>query len=198
VETVYGSAELLPLFTNRLLSKSRPEYPAYLAWCGFEPAKPPGPLDILAVTEGRRQTDSIEVFPLLEPDVEGRFETAFFLRGFSSRGAEALERIDALHDGQQLITSPDASNRTDFPAVMVAPHQSDLQSSVGRLPRYLEFLGARCVPGSLRVSVARVNRRAPLQMRLLCHLSARWSSGYRPYDDDWFQPISKIEEPVGA
>ena len=60
---VYESEELFPLFDNRLLSPSRPEYEAFLRWGGFDPNNPPDPIAILGVTEGIRQTDQVEVFP---------------------------------------------------------------------------------------------------------------------------------------
>ena len=41
---VYESIELFPLFSNRLLSKNRPEYEAYLSWGGFEHDNPPDPI----------------------------------------------------------------------------------------------------------------------------------------------------------
>src|SRR5437773_9230655 len=56
LRAVYQSEALFPIFANRLLSKSRPEYEAYLAWGGFDPNHPPDPLAILGVTEGIRQT----------------------------------------------------------------------------------------------------------------------------------------------
>jgi len=71
LEEVYESEELFPVFANRLLSKSRPEYEAYLKWGGFDPNNPPQPLSILGVTEGRRQPDSIEMFPCPVPDTSG-------------------------------------------------------------------------------------------------------------------------------
>ena len=36
LEHVYESVDLFPLFANRLLPKSRPEYEAYLRWSGFD------------------------------------------------------------------------------------------------------------------------------------------------------------------
>jgi hypothetical protein len=62
LDEVYESDELFPVFFNRLLPKSRPEYEAFLRWGGFDPAKPPDPISVLAVTEGIRRTDSIQVF----------------------------------------------------------------------------------------------------------------------------------------
>src|SRR5258706_16263900 len=40
LEEIYESNELLPIFANRLLSRSRPKYEAYLQWSGFDPANP--------------------------------------------------------------------------------------------------------------------------------------------------------------
>src|SRR6266699_1813661 len=71
VDAIYESNELFPLFANRLLARSRPEYEAYLTWGGFDPNHPPEPIAILAVTEGRRATDSLEVFPCPVPDAAG-------------------------------------------------------------------------------------------------------------------------------
>ena len=81
LEQVYESEELFPLFANRLLSPNRPEYEAYLRWGGFEPGTQPDPIAILGVTEGKRETDSIEVFPCPAPDADGCYLNKFFLHG---------------------------------------------------------------------------------------------------------------------
>lgn len=44
LEQVYESNDLFPLFKNRLLKESRPEYEAYLRWSGFDTDNPPAPL----------------------------------------------------------------------------------------------------------------------------------------------------------
>lgn len=36
LDETYESEQLFPLFANRLLSESRPEYEAYLRWSGFD------------------------------------------------------------------------------------------------------------------------------------------------------------------
>lgn len=41
---IYESDDLFPVFKNRLLPKSRPEYDAYLRWSGFDPDNPPDPM----------------------------------------------------------------------------------------------------------------------------------------------------------
>ena len=75
------SDQLLPVFANRLMPKSRPEYGAFLGWSGFDAASPPDPIALLGVTEGIRQTDQIEVFPCLVLDEVGRSRNRFFLHG---------------------------------------------------------------------------------------------------------------------
>ncbi|HUY36006.1 MAG TPA: hypothetical protein VMV69_24925 [Pirellulales bacterium] len=47
LDQVYESDCLLPVFANRLLSPSRPEYEAYLRWSGFDPDNPPDPIGVL-------------------------------------------------------------------------------------------------------------------------------------------------------
>src|SRR3546814_11059461 len=63
------------MLTNRLLSRSRPEYEAWLTWSGFDPKDPPEPLAVLGVTEGIRQTDALEVFPRPLPDAQANYTT---------------------------------------------------------------------------------------------------------------------------
>ena len=92
---VYESAELFPIFANRLLPESRPEYEAFLKWSGFDPANPPDPLMLLGVTEGIRRTDLIEVFPCPVPDDLGCYLNKFFLHGLRHMPESAKERVQS-------------------------------------------------------------------------------------------------------
>jgi len=103
----------------RLLSRSRPEYEAYLTWGGFDPNNPPDPLAILGVTEGIRQTDSLEVFPCPAPDAEGCYVAKFFLHGVRWMPAVAIERVDELRSGEPLALMLDVQNPHDRWAVAV-------------------------------------------------------------------------------
>ena len=93
LEQVYEAEALFPLFANRLLSQSRPEYEAYLRWSGFDTDNPPDPILVLGVTEGIRQTDAIEVFPCPVPDTSGCYFNKFFLHGIRWLPAVVIERI---------------------------------------------------------------------------------------------------------
>jgi len=57
---------------------------------------------VLAVTEGIRQTDAIEVFPCPVPDAEGCFLNKFFLHGIRWMSPAIIERIGRLTKGERL------------------------------------------------------------------------------------------------
>ncbi len=57
LDNLYLSHELFPMFSNRLMSKPRPEYAQFLDWLGLDESEA-DPFAILSVTGGARQTDS--------------------------------------------------------------------------------------------------------------------------------------------
>ena len=189
LDAVYESDELFPLFSNRLLARSRPEYEAYLAWSGFDVAQPPDPIAILAVTEGRRATDSLELFPCPTPDVDGCYLNKFFLHGIRWCGAVAEARVMTLHSGELLHIELEDENESDANAVALYTTTDFMK--IGYVPRYLardeRHLVDECA--FIEVAVERVNPSAPRQQRLLCRLNACWPDGFRPCDDEAFQPI---------
>jgi hypothetical protein len=193
LEQVYRSEDLFPVFANRLLSPSRPEYEAYLRWGGFDPQHPPDPIAILGVTEGIRQTDSIEVFPCPIPDAEGCYLNKFFLHGIQWMPPAARERISRLREEEELYVMLDSCNVCDPKAAAVRTGYEP--TMIGYVPRYLasdvgRLLG-ECNPQFIRLIVDRVNRDAPWQQRLLCRMRACWPSGFQPCSDEAFQPIPR-------
>ena len=193
LEQVYESEELFPVFKNRLLPKSRPEYDAYLRWSGFDPDNPPDPIVVLGVTEGIRQTDAIEVFPCPVHDAVGCYLNKFFLHGIRWIAPSALKRIDMLMVGEELRLVPDVQNESDPNAVAVCTEI--LEATIGYVPRYLardvRHLMQNCDVEYIQLSVERVNRDAPLQNRLLCKMQACWPDGFQPCSGDEFLPIPK-------
>ncbi len=192
VHMVYESEALFPLFANRLLSDSRPEYEDFLRWGGFDAKAHPDPISILGVTEGRRQTDAIEVFPCPHPDGDGCYLNKFFLHGLRWLPPAALERASRLQAEEQLRLFPDLQNEDDPHAVGM---RTDLDRMiVGYFPRYLARdvweLFRSCAVDFLHVRVVRVNPAAPLQNRVLCQLRACWPEGFRPCSTEDFQPLA--------
>lgn len=191
LEQVYESEDLFPLFANRLLSQSRPEYEAYLRWSGFDPENPPDPIVVLGVTEGIRQTDAIEVFPCPAPDADGCYLNKFFLHGIRWLPPAAVERIGNLVEGERLKLMLDFQNDHDPQAVAVRTEIERMQ--IGYVPRYLAHdvwqLVQQCDADFIELSIERVNRDAPLQNRALCRMRACWPDDFQPCSGDDFVPI---------
>jgi hypothetical protein len=190
LDQVYESTELFPLFANRLLSRSRLEYDAFLHWSGFDPVSQPDPIAILGVTEGRRQTDSVEVFPAPIPDPNGNYTTKFFVHGMRWISPAALQRMQKLTPGESLQLIPESDNPYDPHAV--ALHAIQDPAHIGYVPRYLAQDARRLLhnnPASVHVSVERLNSDAPLKQRLLCRMSAPWPDDFAPCAGEQFEPI---------
>ncbi len=191
LEQVYESDELFPLFSNRLLSRTRPEYEAFLTWSGFDPNNPPDPIGILAVTEGRRQTDSIEVFPCPIRDVDGCYLNKFFLHGVRWMPAAAIERINRLKAGDSLLMMWDVQNTHDPYAIALRTVED--RTLIGYVPRYLAEdvwnLIRECDVEWIKLFVQRVNADAPAQMRVLCRMHACWPEQFKPCNGEAFLPI---------
>jgi hypothetical protein len=190
---VYESTELFPLFANRMLPKSRPEYAAFLRWNGFDVAQPPDPIAILGVSEGIRQTDQIEVFPCPRPEVDGSYLNKFFAHGLRYAGEASRQRVDLLQPGERLSVMLDVGNQADPQAVALRTAEGD-RVLLGYVPRYLAAdvwtLLRECSPEFVTVIVERVNRDAPMQQRLLCRMQACWPAGFTPCSGEAFQAIS--------
>ncbi len=192
LEQLYESEDLFPLFANRLLSESRPEYDDYLRWSDFDPDNPPDPIVVLGVTEGIRQTDSVEVFPCPAPDAGGCYLNKFFLHGIRWAGPSALDRIAKLQAGDELLLEPEQGNQSDPYAVKVLTASRKL---IGYVPRYLardiRHLILTCQVPYQELAVVRVNPEAPVQNRLLCRMNSCWPDDFQPCSGEEFLPIPK-------
>lgn len=189
LQRVYESRHLFPLFENRLLPKSRPEYRKYLEWSGFDPDDPPEPLILLGRTEGRKQTDSVEVFPQPSPDSHGCYVNYFFAHGVRYHLPNADAVIARLRTGDELQLRPQPLNQADPNAVAI--FSSGMP--VGYVPKYLaadvNLLMEECPQSKIRLTVERVNADAPTQQRLLCRFDACWPAGFQPCRGESFEPL---------
>ena len=76
----YRADNLFPLFANRILPKSRPEYKSYLQWLGLQDRDV---MEELSRTGGLRATDSLELLLCPERTNDNKYEVHFFSRGLS-------------------------------------------------------------------------------------------------------------------
>ncbi|MDR3569773.1 MAG: hypothetical protein P4L43_17250 [Syntrophobacteraceae bacterium] len=190
LEEVYESEELFPLFSNRLLTKTRPEYNDFLSWLKMDKSEQ-NQLKMLALTGAARATDSLEMFACPSPTADGNYEISFFSHGISHLDKYVIEKVNGLDPGGRLFIMHDLQNSYDFKAL--ALRTSDPMTIVGYCPRYLDDdvhkLISLCDPQTITMKVEQVNRQAPLQLRLLCRLVAPWPAGFEPCSSPLYQPI---------
>jgi hypothetical protein len=192
LEEVYLSTDLFPLFANRILPKSRPEYRDYLRWLGLT-EEAAGELEVLARTGGLRATDTLEIFPCPEPTADKNYVVYFFSRGVRHLLPENQSRIGDLKRGDRLYLMKDLQNPVDAMAVLM--RTGDPIANVGYCPRYysaefsrlIDLVGAEKVV----VSVEQVNPDAPMQFRLLCRLSAPWPANFGPCSMEQFRVLAE-------
>ncbi len=192
LESEYVSDKLFPLFANRVLPKSRPEYADYLNWLGLSPSQYDA-LDELARTGGLRATDTLEIIPCPSRSEGNRYEVFFFCRGLRHLSQESQERAMKLNQGERLYLVQDLQNRFDTNAMFL--RTDDPVTLVGYSPRYYsgDFTDLIHKVGSneVEVTVERVSKNAPVQYRVLCKLSAPWPSDFDPCTSGQYEALAK-------
>lgn len=188
----YESEELFPLFANRVMPASRPDFAEYITWLQLE-GREKDPLAFLAETNGRRQTDTLEVFPATEPTEDGGQRTTFFVHGLRHMSPEALQRVTTLAVGEQLLLQWDAQNPVDPHAISLRTHgkASGDTTILGYCPRYLaEFVHRTLLTdrSKAEVRVQTVNPLFPPQYAIRCELRFHPGSAF-PFEGTEFQPL---------
>ena len=187
----YESRELFPLFRNRVLDREREDFGEYLSLLDLKPDQA-DPLEILAISGGRRQTDNLEVFPKVTRSPEGGFRCRFFVHGWRHVSESAQNALMQLMPGDELKMAIELNN----PATGLA---LQLQTSVdyhmvGWTPRYLVIDLVKSIQSSfqaIRATVVKVNPvSAPSQQRVLVELTGNWPENYDPMSSEDFQDIN--------
>lgn len=185
----YRSDTLFPLFANRLLDTSRPEYPDYLNWMGVN--EEADKMEMLARSGGRRGTDQLCVYPEVEANDQGEMELYFFSHGLRYLNDAEQAVIARLNVGDHLQLTPDNNNDYDGYALLV---ETQHPVKVGYCPRYLNhdlLLIQEQTP--IRLTVEKTNPEAPLQFRLLCKAVFAPSEGFELYTTEAHQPLAQEE-----
>jgi hypothetical protein len=176
------------------MPSSRPDFPKFLEWLNVADTGV-SPLVILARSGGRRETDTLEVFPCPERLADNTYETRFFIHGLSHTPSASAERAERLSSGEQLLLMWDFQNAHDPDALAVRTSETypgDMHI-LGYCPRYLrgEILRLMSKRGNPPfMSVERVNPApAPVQFRVLCRLRMKWEDEFEPFSDSEYEPI---------
>ncbi|MEX8505394.1 hypothetical protein [Leptothrix ochracea] len=190
IDCVYEDDELFPLFQNRLLNPRRSDYPAFLERMAMTP-EDADPMEVLALSEGMRQTDHLQVFPPIQTDGKGHFHSRFFLHGWRHANPMAQERLQRLRQGEALRVALEINNPVASMAVQL--QSSDDLMVMGWAPRYLvDDLVRAChaAPTEITAHVCKINRPpVPYQQRVLVELSGQFRDTYEPMSGPDFQPI---------
>ena len=190
LEGHYKSPVLFPAFRNRVMNLRRPDRPEYLRQLGLDDAGW-DEVSELSVSGGFSHTDNFEVFPAIEPDTHGGFQTRFILHGLRHTNPDSIQRTESLQVGESLQVAFDLNNPAATHAISVRTSDHYV---LGWLPRYL-------VDGlhqddawkvtDVKATVAQVNFEAPLSHRLLIDFSGKLPPGFRMEDLPQYQPIAQ-------
>lgn len=189
IEKSYFSDELFPLFENRILSKSRPEYKDYLRWMDINEGIL-NPLEILSRSGGERATDGMQIYPAPEKGANGRYESFFFIHGIRHLPREIEGLINQVKVGDILYPMLDLANPYDKFAVSL--RTGDPAFMVGYCPRYLARDAHKLTSetNDFNIKVAKVNLDAPAQMRILCKMDSEWPNNFSSCLDDECEPLA--------
>lgn len=190
LEREYTSVELFPLFSNRLMRSSRPDYKEYVKWLHI-PSHQDDPIAILSRSGGRKATDTFEIFPCPEPDENGRYHIHFFSHGLRHLPKCSVDRISELQPNEQLYLANEFQNPHDSRALLLCTKDHHI---LGYCPRYLVADALKILrekPEIVDVHVERVNLApTPLQFRLLCNMTAELPQEFRLFSGREYEPIA--------
>jgi hypothetical protein len=189
-DRIYKSSELFPLFSNRLMRRSRPDYQEYIQWLNI-PENEDDPIAILARSGGQKATDTFEVFPCPEIKENGVYRVHFFLRGLRYMPKCSIERAKQLQPEDRLYLAHEIQNSYDANALLLLTEE---RHNLGYCPKYLAADISKLLkqnPESVCVRIERVNPApTPIQFRLLCNMTAQWNDNFPPlFSNEDYQPI---------
>lgn len=165
----HESADLWPIFSERVMHPERPDYSESLDQLGLSIEAVP--FEVLAVSGGRRTGDAYELTPI--PEV-GPVELPFLVHGVRHLSESEIEAIDLLRAGQQLQLCEEPDNPVNKRALLVTSDGSRLGYVPDALVEYVHAI--RALDHDLRVR--RVNpASAGFHMRLLVVLSGTYAGG---------------------
>jgi hypothetical protein len=187
-ERRYEADELFPLFKNRILESNRKDFAEYLQWLDMDPTNA-DPIEILGLTGGERQTDSLEVFPKVRKLPDGTIQCRFFLHGLRHVSAAARERAEQLNVGEPLQVAIEVNNPATTYAVQLQTADCHL---IGWAPRYLvdDLRAALLEHSTIKANVQRINRLgAPFARRVLVELRGGVPAAFEPMTSDEYQVV---------
>ncbi len=189
-ERRYEANQLFPLFRNRILEPNRKDFAEYLRWLDMDPSHA-DPIEILGLTGGERQTDSLEVFPKVRKLDDGTVRCRFFLHGLRHVSEAARNRAERLSEGEYLQVAIEVNNPATTYAVQLQTADCHL---IGWAPRYLvdDLRAALLEHSTVSAAVERINRLdAPYARRVLVELRGGVPATFEPMTSDEYKVLAQ-------
>lgn len=190
----YESATLFPLFANRVLPKTRPEFKHLARWSGLDVNSHSIELEMLSITAGQRETDNIRLIARPELSADGFYYLTFFVHGMRYLDEKSLEVLKTLKRGSELSLLFETDNAYDQYAIAVE-NQDTPPCKLGYVPRYYAQDLRKALhdidPEKRTVRVKKINHDAPLQLRLMCEIEVCLPKGHAPLVSDEYIPLYK-------
>lgn len=186
----YEASQLFPLFKNRILEPNRKDFAEYLQWLDIDPENA-DPIEILGLTGGERQTDSLEVFPKVLKLHDGTIRCRFFLHGLRHVSVPAQERAKLLNEGELLQVAIEVNNPATTYAVQLQTVDCHL---IGWAPRYLvdDLRSALLAHSTISASVRRINQLgAPFSRRVMVELCGGVPASFEPMTSDEYAVVGE-------
>ncbi|TIR16671.1 MAG: hypothetical protein E5X34_25405 [Mesorhizobium sp.] len=190
----YRFEELIPLFTNRIPSRSRGDFEKMAHWLNVREMG--NEFELLSKFGLIPGTDSILMYP--EPAVaDGRYELEFFVHAMRHMHKDVLDWSKKLEIGGRLLPLLDVQNPVDPCAVALRGEDDTIL--VGYIPTfYAEDIKRLLIDkkscASARIKVVRTNQDAPIQLRLLCRFESVVPSGFQVMQSEVHQPFVEFEK----
>ena len=185
----YESSALFPLFKNRILEPNRKDFAEYLDWLDLDPVHA-DPIEILGLTGGERQTDSLEVFPRIEKRSDGTVCCRFFLHGLRHVPMASRERVELLVVNDALRVAIEVNNPATGYAVQIQTSDGHM---IGWAPRYLvdDLRAALLEHSTISAHVRRINRLgAPYARRVMVEIQGGVPASFEPMTSDEYTVVA--------
>ena len=183
----YHSKELFPLFQNRVMNRTRPDFGEYLQSLDLHGEA--DPIEILSRSGGQRVTDTYEVFSKIEKQSDGSFTCRFFLHGWRQINDEAKARLGNLTEAEDLYVTLELTNPATRLAVQI---QTTDYHMIGWAPRYLVHELKKAMSDSrsnYEAEVASVNFNAVIpKQRVLIEMRGYWDK-HKPMSSNDYQLV---------
>ena len=199
LEGTYVAEELFPFFAQRVMDPRRPDYQRFITELSLSGED--SPWELLARTHGKREGDTVLVFPVPRADEHG-WECSFLVHGVrhmtkktvpvdgEQQGGYSADQLEALlaslKSGDVLELLPEPTNKWSDSAVLVL---NSARLPIGYVPDLLgPAVCAALKAGHVQLSVERTNpQSAGWHLRLLVRLQVETRVPFDLLDDPSFQ-----------